>query len=84
MKSILKAGIFAAGLLAALFQAGCASSSKDLTPSQKTGAGYSPAVLFQVSVTGNAKDYDAEEIAEKVNYVFHCHPKRNIISLRKI
>lgn len=66
MKSILKAGIFAAGLLAALFQVGCASSSKDLTPSQKTGAGYSPAVLFQVSVTGNAKDYDAEEIAEKV------------------
>ena len=47
--------IFFSAALAALFT-GCASTPKGLTPSQAVGANHSPAALYMITFSDNAKD----------------------------
>ena len=61
--------IFLSAALAALFT-GCASTPKGLTPSQAVGANHSPAALYMITFSDNAKDFPKTETAEKVsNYL---------------
>lgn len=66
MKRMLKKMFVGVGMAFALWATSCTSTSKGLTASQKVGAGYSPAALFQVSIEENAKDCDVEEIVDSV------------------
>ncbi len=70
MKLMMKKGIIAFGITLSLFSATYASPKKNLTPSQAVGAKYSPAALYKVSVSGNAKTYTASKARELVsNYL---------------
>ena len=70
MKLMVKNGLIAAGVLLALFSTSCASTSKEMTASQAVGAGYSPAALYRVTVSGNAKSYTTSKAREQVtNYL---------------
>ena len=70
MKLMVKNGLIAAGVLLALFSTSCASTSKEMTASQAVGAGYSPAALYRVTVSGNAKSYTTSKAREQVQTIF--------------
>ncbi|MCI5473623.1 MAG: hypothetical protein MR456_04035 [Spirochaetia bacterium] len=70
MKISLKNSLIILSAALAVLFTGCASTPKGLTPSQAVGANHSPAALYKVSVSGNAKSYTASKAREQVsNYL---------------
>ena len=70
MKVSLKNSLIILSAALAVLFTGCASTPKGLTPSQAVGANHSPAALYKVSVSGNAKSYTASKAREQVsNYL---------------
>ena len=70
MKISLKNSLIILSAALTLLFTGCASTPKGLTPSQAVGANHSPAALYKVSVSGNAKSYTASKAREQVsNYL---------------
>ena len=70
MKVSLKNSLIILSTALAVLFTGCASTPKGLTPSQAVGANHSPAALYMVTFSGNAKNDSIAQTAEKVsNYL---------------
>ena len=70
MKIFLKNTLIALSVSLAVLITSCASTPKGLTPSQAVGANHSPAALYMVTFSGNAKNDSIAQTAEKVsNYL---------------
>ena len=70
MKISLKNSLIILSAALAVLFTGCASTPKGLTPSQAVGANHSPAALYMITFSDNAKDFPQTETAEKVsNYL---------------
>ena len=57
MKISLKNSLIILSAALAILFTGCASTPKGLTPSQAVGANHSPAALYMITFSDNAKDF---------------------------
>ena len=63
MKVSLKNSLIILSAALAVLFTGCASTPKGLTPSQAVGANHSPAALYMITFSDNAKDFPKTETA---------------------
>lgn len=84
MKISLKNSLIILSAALTLLFTGCASTPKGLTPSQAVGANHSPAALYKVSVSGNAKSYTASKAREQVSNYLQVQGGFNFVDQNRV
>ena len=84
MKISLKNSLIILSAALAVLFTGCASTPKGLTPSQAVGANHSPAALYKVSVSGNAKSYTASKAREQVSNYLQVQGGFNFVDQNRV
>ena len=84
MKISLKNSLIILSAALTLLFTSCASTPKGLTPSQAVGANHSPAALYKVSVSGNAKSYTASKAREQVSNYLQVQGGFNFVDQNRV